>query len=107
MKQLSQDIHELHETIKVKTTLGESASSVNSSKMYLSGLPDTLKEMEQRLNYCVKEGNYLATEMPVHQATIKMGLTQLQEKWKNLQELIESKTDNLHSASQYLSLIHI
>ena len=104
LRQLSQDIHELHEMVKVKTALGETASSVNASKKYLSALPGALKEMEHRMNYCVQEGNTLAQEMPVHQATIKMGLTQLQEKWANLQGLIETKTSQLHSASQYFHL---
>ena len=103
-KQLCQDIHELHETIKVKTTMGESVSSVNASKAYLEGLPPTLKEMEQRMNYCNLEGNQLANEMPVHQATLKMGLTQLLEKWSNLQNLIENRKEVLHSASQYFHL---
>ena len=43
-------------------------------------------------------------EIPEHQATIEMGLKQLQDKWKMLSELIHSQKEKMKYAREYFQL---
>ena len=105
LRGLNQDMHELQETVKMKTTPGETMSSVQGAEQYLGSIQGTVNELEQRLKLCSSEGNQLIKEMPVHATTIQMSLNQAQDNWKNLQDMIKSKRTQLSSAKEYFKLL--
>lgn len=105
LKQLGHDLHELHETIKIKTSLGETISSVNASSNFLQSIVKPIDELRQRIKFCHEEGDALGKEMPVHSATISLGLSQIDEKWDNLHELLAGQKQKLKSAAEYFKMV--
>ncbi len=97
---------ELHNTLKLKTPLGEAVSSVDSACRFLNEV--TRREapaLEKRLAACQKEGSDLADEMPMHSATIRMGLGQAEERWRTLLELLEEREAAARAARGYFEIM--
>ena len=64
-----------------------------------------IPELQRRLANTEEQGKILSSEMPEHHATIEMGLQQLYDKWKNLNDEIGERNDKLRSAKEYFELI--
>ena len=64
-----------------------------------------IPELQRRLTNTEEQGKQLSTEMPEHHATIEMGLQQLYDKWKNLNDEVGEQNDRLKSAREYFELI--
>jgi titin len=64
-----------------------------------------LSDLEQRLRLCAAEGEEIAADMPAHQATIKMGLNQAEERWTGLNSFIRGKRETMSAAGQYFDLL--
>ena len=72
---------------------------------YLGSVLHQIPELQRRLTNTEEQGKQLSTEMPEHHATIEMGLQQLYDKWKNLNDEIGEQNDRLKSAREYFELI--
>ena len=64
-----------------------------------------IPELQRRLANTEEQGKLLSAEMPEHHATIEMGLQQLYDKWKNVNEEIGEQNSRLKSAREYFELI--
>ena len=64
-----------------------------------------ITELQRRLANTEEQGKILSSEMPEHHATIEMGLQQLYDRWKNLNDDISEQNDKLRSAKEYFELI--
>ena len=71
----------------------------------MNSVPNKLSELERRLKNSEEQGKSLCTEMPEHHATIEMGLKQLYDKWKNINEEISLQKLRINSAEEYFTLI--
>ena len=105
LQQLSVEINELTEMLKVKTGIEESLSSVIAASTYLNASQDKVYELSRRVTKIKEEGNFLSKNLTEHQATIDMGLKQVTDKWKGLQELIKSQQQKLGLASEYFQML--
>ena len=54
---------------------------------------------------CVAEGEAVAEEMPAHQATIKLGLNQVEERWNGLNGLAAAAKEKSAAAERYYKLL--
>ena len=57
------------------------------------------------MRICVAEGEAVAEEMPAHQATIKLGLDQVEERWKGLNGLAAAAKEKSAAAERYYKLL--
>ena len=64
-----------------------------------------IPDLQTRLANTEEQAKLLSAEMPEHHATIEMGLQQLYDKWKNLNEEIDEQNSKLKSAREYFELI--
>ena len=64
-----------------------------------------IPELHGRLKNIEERGKLLSDEMPEHHATIEMGLQQLYDKWKNVNEEIGTQEVKLKSARDYFQFI--
>jgi hypothetical protein len=64
-----------------------------------------IPELHGRLKNTEEQGKLLSDEMPEHHATIEMGLQQLYDKWKNVNEEIGTQDVKLMSAKEYFQFI--
>ena len=72
---------------------------------YLGSVLHQIPELQRRLANTEEQGKILSSEMPEHHATIEMGLQQLYDKWKNLNDEIGERNDKLRGAKEYFELI--
>lgn len=105
LRQLSQDIHTLQETAKIRTTLGETMSSVTAANAYLQDIQPLLQDFNRRINLCEQDSKIIVQEMPVHQATVKLGMDQVHERWNILQDWLNTHGKRLSSAVEYFNLL--
>ncbi|XP_059093271.1 muscle M-line assembly protein unc-89-like isoform X2 [Tigriopus californicus] len=105
LRQLSQDIHSLQETAKIRTTLGETLSSVNAANAYLQEIQPLLQDFKRRINLCEQESKSIMEQMPVHRATVKLGLDQVHERWNILHDWLDTHGQRLSSAVEYFGLL--
>lgn len=64
-----------------------------------------LSELEQRTRLCATEGKAIAEEMPAHQATVKLGLDQVEERWNALNGVVAAAKEKSAAAELYFKLL--
>ena len=101
LNQVNVEIHELTEMLKIKTGFEETLASVISASTYLKASREKVQELSNRVSKTEKEGQALAKDVPEHQASIEMGLKQLVDKWKGLEDVMTDKRQKLDSAMDY------
>ena len=57
------------------------------------------------MRLCATEGEAIAEEMPAHQATTKMGLDQMEERWNALKDLVAAAKEKSAAAQLYFQLL--
>ena len=57
------------------------------------------------MRICAMEGKAIAEEMPAHQATIKLGLDQVEERWNGLNGLVAAAKEKSAAAELYFKLL--
>ena len=57
------------------------------------------------MRICVAEGEAVAEEMPAHQATIRLGLDQVEERWNVLNGLAAAAKEKSAAAERYYKLL--
>ena len=57
------------------------------------------------MRLCAAEGNAMAELMPAHQATIKLGLDQVEERWDSLNGFVAAAKEKVSAATLYFQLL--
>ncbi len=85
LRSLSDDIHQLEEEVRLKTTLSGASASAPAAEAAVRFLDECARreapELEERLRRRRAEGEQMAEEMPVHAATIRQGKEMKFPKW--------------------------
>ena len=57
------------------------------------------------MRLCATEGKDIAELMPAHQATIKLGLDQVEERWDSLNGFVAAAKEKVSAATLYFQLL--
>ncbi len=103
IKSLSQDIQELHQTAKMKMAVGETVASLQGAFKFLDVI--SLGEIERRIVACRDDAASLERDVPMHAASVKMSLAQVEDSWKKLNDFLSEQQSKLASAEDYFRLL--
>ena len=105
LKNLSTDMFEFVEMLKIKTQVEESLASTMASSAYLSAADTKMAELGDRVVAIRHEGEILCQDLPEHKTTMDMGLKQVSDKWSSLLQLVQVRRQIMSAARDYFALL--